>query len=152
MNKRTLSVSLLCLFSLSSCGLFGAAPSTTPRRMSQDMALINPGTIVNVVSLVPMDTPNSAQSKIVNSAVFRVTEDVKGYPNTMTLIPQNALISGIYSNDGTTCHVSWQVIYADYSALEKNQGTMDIAPRVSNTSCDAKLGIRAGQLMNITFK
>jgi hypothetical protein len=140
--------------SLSACGLFNSSSSKpTPRAMNQDISLINTGTVVNAVSLVPLDIPNPSQPKVVNSAVFRVTEDIFNYPNTAAiLIPQNALVTGVYTNDGTICQISWQVIYADYAAMEQGYGALSIAPRVKNTTCDAKLGVRAGQLMNITFK
>lgn len=149
---RILGLLLATSLSLTACGLFGPAPGPTPGKLTGNLERVNSGTIVNVVSLVPMDIPNPSESVITNSAAFRVTNDVREYPNSSILIPQNALITGIYTNNGKTCSISWQAIYADYPALEKGQGSLAIAPLVQNTSCDPKAGIRAGQLMNITFR
>ncbi len=149
---RILGLLLATSLPLAACGLFGPAPGPTPGKLTGNLERVNSGTIVNVVSLVPMDIPNPSESVITNSAAFRVTNDVREYPNSSILIPQNALITGIYTNNGKTCSISWQAIYADYPALEKGQGSLAIAPLVKNTSCDPKAGIRAGQLMNITFK
>lgn len=150
-NFRILSLLLITL-QLTACGLFGPAPEPTPGKLASNLERINSGTIINVVSLVPMDIPNPSESAITNTTVFRVSNDLREYPNSSILIPQNALVTGIYTNNGKTCSISWQAIYANYTALEKGQGAMTIAPQVQNTSCDPKTGIRAGQLMNITFK
>jgi hypothetical protein len=145
--KKFFSYSLLTL-SLASCAFM----SPTPTKVTQNLQQVNPGTNVAVVALVPMEIPNPTQPKILNSTAFRVTQDVHGYPNTVILIPQNAIITGVYSNDGKVCQVSWQAVYHDYQALEKDQGALGVATMVNNTSCDPKLGIRPGQIMTMTFK
>ncbi len=142
----------LSVISLSACGLFQAPPSPTPNRIYQNISRVESGTVVPTVALVPMDIPNPTQPKVVNTGAFRVTQDIRDTPSGAVLIPQNALVKGVYSNDGITCQISWQAIYNDYNAMEKNQVTLSIAELTQNTTCNPKLGIRPGQITNITFK
>lgn len=137
---------------INGCGLFQAPPSPTPNTINQNLSRVTSGTIVNVVSLVPMDIPNPSQSKITNSAAFRVTDDIRDNLNAKVLISQNSLIVGVYTNDGKSCLVSWQAIYPDYRSLELNHGTLNIAELVNNTTCDPKSGISPGKLFHIVFK
>lgn len=137
---------------IAGCGLFQAPPPIMPSRMNQNISRIASGTVVNTISLVPMDVPNPSQIKITNTAIFRVTDNVLSSPGSAVLIPQNALITGVYTNDGKSCIVSWQAVYANYSALEKNQAAISIAISTENTLCDPKVGIAVGQLAKVTFK
>ena len=138
---------------LSGCGLFQTPPPPTPHKIGQNLARISPGSVINVVAMVPMDTPNPSQPKVVNSAAFRVADNVQAAtPDKSILIPQNAFITGIYSNDGSSCQVSWQEVFQNYRTLETDQGALSIASLASNSSCDPKQGIHAGQLININFK
>ncbi len=141
-----------CIVSISSCGLFQKPQAPTPQKISVRVDLLESGTVIHVVDLVPMDIPNPTQPKIVNTAAFRVTHDVRSVPANLLVIPQNALITGSYNNDGKTCQVSWQAIYYDYRSLELSQPILGIADRTFNSACDPKLGIKPGQAMDITFK
>jgi len=148
-NIFALAISVL---GVSACGLFKAPPAPTPQKISVRVDLLESGTIIHVVDLVPMDVPNPTQPKVVNTAAFRVTHDVRSVPGNLLVIPQNALITGSYSNDGKTCQVSWQAIYYDYRSLELNQPILGVADRTLNNKCDPKLGIKPGEAMDITFK
>lgn len=138
--------------SLAACSMFNSSSTNTPRRITQNISELGSGTIVPAVAIIPMDIPNPNQRKIVNTAAFRVAENVRSSPAGILLIPQNALVTGIYSNDGAACQIAWQSIYSDYQALEKNQPTISIAYFTKNTACNPKLGVRPGQMFNIIFK
>lgn len=155
MIKRRLVNSIgliISMVTISSCGLFKKPDAPTPQKVTVRVDLLESGTVIHVVDLVPMDIPNPSQPKIVNTAAFRVTQDVRSIPGNLLVIPQNALITGFYSNDGKTCQVSWQAIYYDYRSLELNQSILGIADRAANSACDPKTGIKPGQAMDITFK
>jgi hypothetical protein len=137
---------------INSCGLFQAPPEPAPIVLNNHLNRIASGTKVSIISMLPNDVPNSTQAKIVNSTAFRVTEKVVSNSDGTILIPQNAIISGVYSNDGSNCVISWQMLFNDYAAMEKNQAAMNIATKVENNNCDPKLGLRPGQLMQLIFK
>ena len=138
--------------SLSSCGLFQAPPPPTPNRITHNLSQSTSGTVIYAVNLVPMGVPNPTQAKIVNTAAFRVTQNVLSGLNSAVIIKQDYIITGVYSNDGTTCQISWQGIYPDYTSLEKNHGDLGAGELLNNNSCNPKLGIPPGQLMQIIFK
>lgn len=142
----------MCSIAISSCGLFQTPPPPTPQKMSININLLESGTIIQTVALVPMDVPNPSQPQVVNTAAFRVTQEVRSVPGNVLVIPQNALIKGFYSNNGKNCQVSWQAIYYDYRALELNQPLLSIANRTYNSNCDPKQGIKPGQQLTIKFK
>lgn len=154
MNKYYTKIILLaCMtINLSSCGLFQAPPPPTPNRITHNLNQATSGTIIYAINLVPMDVPNQSQPKIVNSAAFRVSQNVLSSLNSAVIIKQDYIITGVYSNDGTTCQISWQAIYPDYASLEKNQGDLNIGTLLNNNSCNPKFGIKPGQLIEIVFK
>lgn len=154
MNKDYLKIIFITAFAvnLTACGLFQAPPPPTPNKISHNLSQATSGTIIYSVNLVPMDVPNPSQTKIVNTAAFRVSQTVLSGLNSAPIIKQDYIITGIYSNDGTTCQISWQAIYPDYASLEKNQGDLNIGTLLNNNSCNPKLGIKPGQLIEIVFK
>ncbi len=154
MNKDYLKIIFITAFAvnLTACGLFQAPPPPTPNKISHNLSQATSGTIIYAVNLVPMDVPNPSQTKIVNTAAFRVSQTVLSGLNSAPIIKQDYIITGIYSNDGTTCQISWQAIYPDYASLEKNQGDLNIGTLLNNNSCNPKLGIKPGQLIEIVFK
>lgn len=121
MLKQTLKLTLLAglSISLNSCGLFQAPPPPTPSKITHNLSQSTSGTIIYAINLVPMDVPNPSQPKIVNTAAFRVTQNVLSGLNSAVIIKQDYIVTGVYSNDGTTCQISWQGIYPDYASLEK---------------------------------
>ncbi len=139
-------------FLISSCGLFQAPPGPSPMALNKNLVRIESGTKLSIISMIPNDIPNSSQPKVLNSTIFRVTENLVSNPDSTILIPQNAIISGVYSNDGSSCKISWQMVFNNYKAMEKNQAALNIANKTVNNSCDPKLGLRPGQLMQIIFK
>jgi hypothetical protein len=154
MLKQTLKFTLLTGLSigLNSCGLFQAPPPPTPSKITHNLSQSTSGTIIYAINLVPMDVPNPSQPKIVNTAAFRVTQNVLSGLNSAVIIKQDYIVTGVYSNDGTTCQISWQGIYPDYASLEKNHGDLGAGELLNNNSCNPKLGIPPGQLMQIIFK
>lgn len=154
MNKDYLKIIFITAFAvnLTACGLFQAPPPPTPNKISHNLSQATSGTIIYAVNLVPMDVPNPSQTKIVNIAAFRVSQTVLSGLNSAPIIKQDYIITGIYSNDGTTCQISWQAIYPDYASLEKNQGDLNIGTLLNNNICNSKLGIKPGQLIEIVFK
>jgi hypothetical protein len=137
---------------ISSCGLFQAPSGPSPMVLNNNLTRVESGSKVSIISMIPNDIPNPSQAKVVNTTAFRVTDKLVSNPDGTVLIPQNAIISGVYSNDGTSCSISWQMIYNNYEAMEKNQAAMNIANKTENNSCNPKLGIRPGQLMQLIFK
>lgn len=145
--KKIILYALLSLL-LISCGFV----SQPPKQINQNLQRLPAGTRINVVALTPMDIPNQNQTTVVNSTAFRVTQDLRDPQNATLVIAKNGLISGVYTNDGKSCQISWQAVYNDYAALEQDQAALGIGPLVENNRCDPKLGIRPGQLFIITFK
>lgn len=148
----TILFSVISAAGLAGCGLMHSPQAPTPQKVSLRIDLLESGTVIHAVDLVPMDIPNPSQSKIVNTAAFRITQDIRSIPANLLVLPQNALITGVYSNDGKTCQISWQEVYYDYRSLELNQSILSIGSRTANTPCDPKMGIRPGQAVEITLK
>lgn len=151
-NYTKLTFVSFMVITLSGCGLFQAPPPPTPIRINHNLSQATSGTIIYAINLVPMDVPNPSQTKIVNSAAFRVSQNVLSGLNSAPIIKQDYILTGVYSNDGTTCQVSWQAIYPDYTSLEKNQGDLNVGTLLNNNSCNPKLGIKPGQLIEVIFK
>lgn len=147
-----LVVSSYSLVGLVGCGLFSGPALPTPKQVNFKVDQIPANTPMSIIGLVPMDIPTGKQKVVTNNTVFRVTTDILATTNTATLIPQDSLLSGVYYNDGDKCYISWQALYADYRAMELNQGYMGIAKRLNNTTCDPKIGIQPGQTITVNFK
>lgn len=120
--------------------------------INDNLRQISSGMIINIVSLSPMDIPNPSQKKITTNGIFRVTQAVVSQSDGRILIPQNSLISGIYTNDGQVCQVIWQNIYINYAQMEQGNGTNIADGKVSRSLCSPKLGLRSGEAIAIKFK
>ncbi len=151
MIKKLITLGTGCLI-LAGCGTYNSDAPVAPKAISLKLDQIPAGTIFDVIAIIPMDTPYKGNDQVRNTTVFRVAHDVLAPTSSTVLIPQNALLKGIYQNNGQICEISWQVIYQNYRAMEQDIGNLSIASRLKNTSCNPKLGIQPGNITQVTFK
>lgn len=151
MNKKLLALSIGCLV-LASCGTYNSDVPATPKAVSLKLDQVPSGTSMDVIAIIPMDVPHQGNNQVRNSTVFRVAHDVLAPTSSTVLIPQNAMLKGVYQNNGQSCQISWQVLYQNYRAMELDIGNLTIASRLDNTNCDPKLGIQPGQITQVNFK
>ena len=148
-SLATLSILTLSLIGCSAMGNSSDAPAPMQAKLLVDQ--VTSGTTMNLTAMLPMDVPNATTPKVSNSTIFRVSGNVIGDPNSTTLIPNNALLYGVYHNNGEKCQISWQGLFADYRALELHKGYLGIAQRIPPSNCNPKTGVQTGQTITVTF-
>lgn len=147
--KNTIIIS--SILTISACANNQNNNSPAPKMLEYKIEQIESGTNMTVSAMIPMDIPNKSQTVVTNTTVFKVTNDVINYHNSTIYIPANALISGVYRNDGKTCVINWQSIYGNYRAMELRNGYSGVSRRIQATSCNPKTGIQPGDIINLTF-
>ena len=123
----------------------------TPNKLSQNVQAIPPHTVISAISKTSFAIPKNSQS-IVKMGKFKVVDNVYDPIGHQVLIPRGAIIDGLYSNDGTTCEISWKTVYSSSDDFDDNQGSIALG-RVTNASvCNPQRGVKSGERVTLTFR
>ncbi|MDQ5921616.1 MAG: hypothetical protein QG673_1675 [Pseudomonadota bacterium] len=144
---KNLPIISLLIIGLASCGTDN---TPTPQRMTQNVQSIPGNTVISVVSQDKYDAPHGAEI-IEKKGSYRVIDNIYDTDGYQVLIPRNALISGIYTNDGVNCQIHWKAIYANEKEYEENRGSFVLDQTTSPSICVPTRGIKKGDRLVIRF-
>lgn len=116
----------------------------TPQKLGQDLQTLTPSTQIAVAASEDFAVPTGAQV-IQKQSVFKVLDNVYSKQSNRIIVPKGALITGLYSNSGTTCKIAWQSMYVNEDDYKNNMGTPQLQSIVQETRCDPVKGIKEDQ-------
>jgi hypothetical protein len=157
-TKLTL-ITLGCFFALelSGCGVFGDSNDTPVVKPPYTGKLYqNAGLIVSTDTMTVTATNNypapAAGQPSTLPVSFKVAKDLREKNvEDKILIPADTLVSGTYTNDGKTCNVTWENVYAHGDQNMDKSNAVSIANIAVPTTCNAATGIKNGDQLIISF-
>ncbi|MFN8769682.1 MAG: hypothetical protein ACK5Z5_00080 [Neisseriaceae bacterium] len=140
--KRLIIVNFLSIILMMACTTNGQTP--TPQKLSQDIQSLPSNTIISVISLETYAAPKGAEI-IEKAGLYETVDNIYDARGYNVVIPRNALVRGIYTNDGKQCTVTWKAIYLDKQHYNKNMGSFEVGKQSVPTICDPIRGVFKGQ-------
>jgi len=122
----------------------------TPNKLSQNLGVIPSNTVISVIAKDNHNVPKS-DGVIEEPKIYAVLDNIYDEDGVEVLIPKGAIVTGIYSNDGVTCKVSWQALYANKKAYSQKQGTLNFRNVTQPSFCNPQRGIKANNRLTIRF-
>ncbi len=150
MNKSFKSVLLLSslILGLAACSSDNVP---TPKKLSQDVQSIPPFTTISVKAQETLGVPHNAET-IMKIGTFKAIDNVYDPNGNNILIPRDAIITGVYTNDGVSCTIKWKAVYATEDEYSAKRGTLALGQVTSPSNCRALKGIKKGERAVISFK
>ncbi len=146
---------LLILLNVLTVTLIGCASysdySASTIRLSQNIDHIPADTVIVATSEASYRVAKGTQI-IEKSGIYKTSDNIYDEDGEKILIPRHAIISGIYSNDGIHCKITWKSIYRDMDSYYNKQGSFSLARRTHPSYCDAERGVKSGDKVTIKFK
>ena len=105
--KRITLAGLLTI-ALAACSTTTNTP--TGLKLSQNIQSVASNSVMSVISQSNFAVPKHAQN-IVQLGTFKASDNVYATDGNKVLIPRDAIISGLYSNDGVNCMIEWKAVY-----------------------------------------
>ena len=132
-------------------GLVACSTGTpSPERLTQHVQSIPSSTALAVVS--EDSYPNVVdQQAIMQGGSFKTVDSVYDEASGKELIPSGATLRGIYSNDGVTCNITWDAVYANNDENENAMNAVNISQITTPTLCNPGKGIKKGDRLLINF-
>ena len=147
---QKLFCSIFVALTLASCAT--SSNLTTPQ-ISNNMSLIPSNTRVVLMSLEELKPPVSQQQMtVIKIGTFRVLNDVYDDSASQILIPQGAIFSGLYTNNASTCRITWKAVYASTSDFEKQLPSYGLDSTLADSPCDVATGVKKGKRFMVMFK
>lgn len=148
MMKKFALISLLTV-ALAACGTTYNAPTGT--KLSGNIEAVAAYTIVSVISQNDFTIPKQSQN-IIQLGTFKVNDNVYDLHGNKVLIPRDAIISGLYSNDGVSCMVEWKAVYIDLDEYNRENGSLTLRDLTIASVCDPLRGIKKGDRVTLSFR
>jgi|GEM_PF-2142501 len=152
-------ITLGCFFALelSGCGVFGEnndTPVVNPpytTKLYQNAGLIVSSDTMTVTAMNNYPAPAASQTSTIPVS-FKVAKDLlEKNVEGKILIPTGTLVSGTYTNDGKTCNVTWENVYAHGDQNMDKSNAVSIAKIAAPTTCNPATGIKNGDQLIISF-
>lgn len=148
MMKKFVVVSLLT-------GVLVACSTTTSTptgvKLSQDIQSVASNSIISVISQSDFAVPKHAQN-IIQLGTFKANDNVYDQDGNKVLIPRDAIISGLYSNDGVDCMIEWKAVYANLTEYHNKNGSPTLRELTTESRCDPQHEIKKGDRVTISFR
>ena len=146
--KKFVVVSLLAGV-LAACSTTASAP--TGLKLSQNIQTVASNSIISVISQSDFAVPKHAQN-IMQLGTFKTNDNVYDPDGNKILIPRDAIISGLYSNDGVNCMIEWKGVYANLTEYRNKNGSPILRELTTESLCDPQHEIKKGDRVTISFR
>lgn len=113
----------------------------TPGKLSLDVQALPPSTVISVIAEESYKTPKGSQV-VEKSGVFKVKDNIYSERGSQVLIPRGAIVGGSYANDGVSCTVTWNSVYANADEYAENRGSFELSNVSSPTICNPTRGVK----------
>ncbi len=107
-----------------------------------------------VISATSMDNlaVSDGSKAIVELGGFKTVDNTYDSFGEQVIIPRNAVISGLYVNDGASCSISWKYVYATEEDFEAKRALFSIQNRTDDSLCMPTLGINKNDRVTLQFR
>lgn len=122
----------------------------TPSKVAQNVQTLAPGTVISAIAKQTHKVPQGAQV-IEDTGVYVTTDNTYDRDGYDILVPKGALIKGTYTNDGTSCKVTWKAIYINEDEYENDRGSLILGKTTKPSLCKPEKGIKSGNRVTIRF-
>ena len=106
---------------------------------------------MSVISQSNFAVPRHAQN-IVQLGTFKAIDNVYASDGNKVLIPRDAIVSGLYSNDGVNCMIEWKAVYTNLTEYENKNGSLILRELTTESRCDPQYEIKTGDRVTISFR
>ncbi len=156
--KLTL-ITIGCFFALelSGCGVFGSSNDTLvenppyTKELYQNAGLIVSTDTMSVTATNNYPAPAAGQPSTMPVSFKVVKELREKNVEDKILVPAGTLVGGTYTNDGKTCSIAWENMYADGDQNMDKSKSVSIAKIAAPTTCNPATGIKSGDQLVISF-
>lgn len=147
MKKITLAG--LITMGLAACSTTTNTP--TGLKLSQNIQSVSSTSIMSVISQSNFAVPKHAQN-VVQLGTFKANDNVYDQDGNKVLIPRDAIISGLYSNDGVNCMIEWKAVYTNITEYNNKNGSPILRELTTESRCDPQYEIKSGDRVTISFR
>jgi hypothetical protein len=147
--KKELLITFM-LFGLTACSSW----NTTTYHQASNSTLeikVPATTLIYANSLYDFSVPqyNKATKEL---GGFKIKNNVYDSSGKQIVIPEDAVISAIYSNDSRYCIISWQNVYYNKNDFIKEKPAFSVKDITENSSCNPGVGIQKDDSVTLRFK
>lgn len=103
-----------------------------------------------IIAMRSFDVPKGS-TPVIQSGPFQLDDNIYKDNGHTKLIPRRSILEGVYYNDGTSCTVTWKNVFPSIVEYKKQRNDWDVVSASSDTLCDPKRGIKAGDRMVVKF-
>ncbi|HMT02814.1 MAG TPA: hypothetical protein PKD00_05815 [Burkholderiales bacterium] len=133
-------------------GLIGCGSNSSPKYYDNKNVLEMPkATTISTRSMKNFSMPDDNQA-IEELGSFKVRDNIYNSSGEQVIIPKHAVISGLYSNDGRNCSISWKSVYANEKNFNAKKVSFSIQDLTEDTACTPDVAIKKGNVVNVQFK
>lgn len=147
MKKITLAG--LLTIALAACSTTANTP--TGLKLSQNIQSVASNSVMSVISRSDFAVPKHAQN-VVQLGTFKAMDNVYAPDGNKVLIPRDAIVSGLYSNDGVNCMIEWKAVYTNLTEYENKNGSLTLRELTTESRCDPQYEIKTGDRVTISFR
>jgi hypothetical protein len=131
-----------------------ACSTSSSARQAENLAnnvqAVEQNRILSVIAEKDLAVPHGAQN-LVSFAKFHAQDNLYDRNGTKLLIPRNAIVTGVYTNDGINCAIEWKAVYANEADYRKTYGALTLEKEAIPSRCDPMHGVKEGERATITF-
>lgn len=146
MKKQVL---IACMFA----GIIGCSSNSSPNyyKASNNVLEIPSSTIISAHSMNNFPMPENNQA-VVELEGFKIRDDIYDASGERVIIPKNAVISGLYNNNGQYCEISWKSVYMNEKNFKAKKAPISVLNLIEQSVCEPTVAIKKGNVINIKFK
>ena len=120
-------------------------------KASNNVLEIPSSTIISARSMKDFPMPENNQA-VIELEGFKIRDDIYDASGERVIIPKHAIISGLYTNDGQYCEISWKSVYMNESNFKAKKAPISLQNLTEKSTCEPTVGIKKGNVINIKFK
>ncbi len=133
---------------LSACSSSGML---TPTKLAHNIAEVPQSAVISVVAINDFPIAHNAQS-IVKLGKFKSLDNVYDSEGNKILIPRDAIVTGLYTNDGVTCDIAWKAVYLNEAEFKSERGALVLDTVAAKSICDPLHGVSSGERVTLRFQ
>lgn len=122
----------------------------TTLKLSQDIQEVASNAVLSVISQNDLAVPTHSQN-ILTLGTFKTNDNTYDIDGNKVLIPRDAIIAGLYSNDGVNCTIEWRAIYTNLAEYNDQNGSLSLSSITTESLCDPLRGVKKGDRATIDF-